>query len=90
MIVRQSSGFFQSSKGLKPGDSLSPTLFVITADVLAKNLNKLFEDAEFKGFGRHDCNTQNNHLSYADDTILFYSGKQKSMRKMTNVLRGTK
>ncbi|KAK6783027.1 hypothetical protein RDI58_020823 [Solanum bulbocastanum] len=28
-----------------------------------------------------------NHLSYADDTILFCSGHKKSMRKMMNVLK---
>ncbi|KAK4706406.1 hypothetical protein R3W88_034036 [Solanum pinnatisectum] len=28
-----------------------------------------------------------NHLSYADDTILFSSGHKKSMKKMMNVLK---
>ncbi|XP_049410465.1 uncharacterized protein LOC125873619 [Solanum stenotomum] len=67
-------GFFQSSRGLKQGDPLSPTLFIIAAEVLSRSLNGLFEDSEFRGFGMPKWSPQINHLYYADDTILFFSG----------------
>uniref|UniRef100_A0A0V0IEX1 Putative ovule protein n=1 Tax=Solanum chacoense TaxID=4108 RepID=A0A0V0IEX1_SOLCH len=80
-------GFFQSSRGLKQGDPLSPTLFIIAAEVLTRALNGLYENAEFKGFGLPKWSPQINHLSYADDTIIFCSGHPKSMRMMMSVLR---
>ncbi|XP_049368399.1 uncharacterized protein LOC125833298 [Solanum verrucosum] len=87
LLNGQTFGFFQSSRGLKQGDLLSPTQFIIAAEVLARNLNKLFEDGEFKGFGLPKWSPQINHLSYADDMILFCSGQPNSIRKMMNVLR---
>ncbi|KAH0713632.1 hypothetical protein KY289_009591 [Solanum tuberosum] len=78
----------KSTRELKQGDPLSPTLFIIAAEVLARNLNQLFKDHNFKGFGLPKWSPKINHLSYADYTILFCSGHSNSMKKMMNVLRG--
>uniref|UniRef100_M1BM57 Reverse transcriptase n=1 Tax=Solanum tuberosum TaxID=4113 RepID=M1BM57_SOLTU len=87
LVNGKSYGFFKSSRGLKQGDPLSPTLFIIAAEVLARGLNNLNDDVDFKGYGMPKWSPPINHLSYADDTILFCSGEIKSIRKMMGVLR---
>ncbi|XP_049390321.1 uncharacterized protein LOC125854782 [Solanum stenotomum] len=79
--------FFKSTRGLKQGDPLSPTLFIIAAEVLARGLNKLHKDLDYRGYGIPKWSPNINHLSYADDTILFCSGHHRSIKKMMKVLR---
>lgn len=81
-----SYGFFKSSRGLKQGNPLSPTLFIIATEVLARSLNELQHDAEYRGYDLLKWSPNINHLSYADDTILFCSGDKKSVKKMINIL----
>ncbi|XP_060181532.1 uncharacterized protein LOC132611140 [Lycium barbarum] len=87
LINGKAHGFFNSSRGLKQGDPLSPTLFIIAAEVLARNLNELHDDPAFKGYGMPKWIPHLNHLSHADDTILFCSADPVSLRKMMKVLR---
>lgn len=77
--------FFFSSRGVKQGDPLSPTLFIIVVEVLCRSLNRLNDNNAFKGFSSPKWSENINHLSYADDTILYFSGQKDSI-KMMNVL----
>lgn len=65
LMNRLSCCFIQSSRELKQGDPLSSTLFIIVAEVLARRLNKLFDNPLFKGYVIPKWSPKINHLSYA-------------------------
>ncbi|XP_060170526.1 uncharacterized protein LOC132601464 [Lycium barbarum] len=87
LINGKSHGFFKSSRGLRQDGPLSPTLFILVDEVLARNLNELHDDPAFKGYGIPKWSPQINHLSYAAETILFCSAETVYLRKMIKVLR---
>ncbi|XP_075084929.1 uncharacterized protein LOC142168166 [Nicotiana tabacum] len=87
LINGQASGFFKSSRGVKQGDHFSPSLFILSAEVLSRSLNKLFEDKKFRGFGIPKWTDPLNHLAYADDTIIFSSSDPYSLMKVVKVLK---
>ncbi|XP_075086315.1 putative mitochondrial protein AtMg01250 [Nicotiana tabacum] len=86
MVNVQSSGFFKSTRGVKQGDPLSSALFILSAKVLSRSLNKLFEDKSFVGFGMPKWYDPLNHLAYADDTIIFASAHPTFFSKIMVVL----
>ncbi|XP_075099398.1 uncharacterized protein LOC107806947 [Nicotiana tabacum] len=86
LVNGQSSGFFKFTRGVKKGDPLSPALFILSAELLSRLLNKLFEDKSFIGFGMPKWSEHLNHLAYDDDTIIFASAHCLSLRKITVVL----
>ncbi|XP_059288635.1 secreted RxLR effector protein 78-like [Lycium ferocissimum] len=52
MIINgQPHGFFHSTRGVKQGDPLSPSLFILSAEVLSRALNNLFDDPMYRDFG---------------------------------------
>lgn len=65
---------------------MSIVLFIIAVEVMSRSLNNLFQDEKFLGFGLPKWSPQINHLSYADDTILFGSGDKYSVKRMMGVL----
>ncbi|XP_075101068.1 uncharacterized protein LOC142176735 [Nicotiana tabacum] len=86
LINGQATNFFHSTRGVKQGDPLSPALFIFSAEVLSRSLNKLFEDKSFIGYGMPKWTEPLNHLAYADDTIIFASADQYSIQKIVDVL----
>lgn len=75
-------GFFKSSRGLKQGDPLAPSLFIVDAELLSRILNMLNHDQLFHGFCMEKRGPQINYLSFADDIIIFTSGRKTSLRKI--------
>ncbi|XP_019258573.1 PREDICTED: uncharacterized protein LOC109236798 [Nicotiana attenuata] len=86
LVNGQSHGFFKSSRGVKQGDPLSPTLFILAAEALSRGLNSLHSNLYFCGFGLPKWSPKIKHLAYADDTIIFSSSDATSLRLMMEIL----
>ncbi|KAK6791449.1 hypothetical protein RDI58_010530 [Solanum bulbocastanum] len=79
-------GFFHSTRGLKQGDPLSPALFILSAEVLSRSLNRLHQNPLYHGFYMERRGPQINHLSFADDIIIFTSGRKHSLKLIMQTL----
>ncbi|XP_055818647.1 uncharacterized protein LOC129887548 [Solanum dulcamara] len=80
-------GFFDSTRGLKQGDPLSPALFVIGAEVLSRMLNNLHQHYLYRGFYMEKKGPLINHLSFADDIISFTSTCKYSLKLIMKTLQ---
>ena len=67
----QIGSYFQTKKGLRQGDPLSPILFNIVVDMLAIIIARAKEDGQVKGVVPHLVEEGLSILQYADDTIIF-------------------
>uniref|UniRef100_A0A1S4DHZ1 Reverse transcriptase domain-containing protein n=1 Tax=Nicotiana tabacum TaxID=4097 RepID=A0A1S4DHZ1_TOBAC len=87
LINGQVHGFFKSSRGVKQGDPLSPTLFILAAEALPRGLNELHTNLYFCGIGMPKWSPKINHLVYAYDMIIFSSSDETSLMLVMQVLK---
>ena len=64
--------YFQTKRGLRQGDPMSPILFNIVADMLALIINRAKADGQIRGVIPHLLDDGLSILQYADDTIIFF------------------
>ena len=62
---------FQTRKGLRQGDPLSPILFNLIADMLAILVSRAKNCRQFRGLVPNLVDDGLSILQYADDTVLF-------------------
>jgi hypothetical protein len=78
--------YFQTKKGLRQGDPLSPNLFNIVADMLAILIARAKEDGQVSGLIPHLVDGGVSILQYADDTIIFMENDLDKALNMKLVL----
>ena len=74
VINGQVEGFFNSTRGVKQGDPLSPCLFIISAEVLSRGLNDLAMKKKTIAFSKPLRCPTISHLAFADDMVIFTNG----------------
>jgi hypothetical protein len=75
--------YFQTRKGLRQGDPMSPILFNLVADILAILIARAKENGQVGGLIPHLVEGGVSILQYADDTIIFMEhdvAKAKNMK----------
>ncbi|XP_042023111.1 uncharacterized protein LOC121770446 [Salvia splendens] len=80
------SGFFKSTRGLRQGDPISPTLFVIAADYLSRELDRLILRKKEMIFRASRHCMEISHLAYADDIVIFTQAAEGPLRRLRTCL----
>jgi hypothetical protein len=78
--------YFKSGKGVRQGDPLSPLLFNLAADGLAKMIHKAQENGLVKGLVPEYIEHGLAVLQYADDTILCLEDDIETVQNMKLLL----
>ena len=82
-------GFFNSTRGLRQGDPLSPYLFVIGMEVFSILVDKAASRGFLSGFkivNRDGEELQINHLLFVDDTLVFCSDSRDQLAYLSWIL----
>jgi retron-type reverse transcriptase len=77
---------FQTKKGLRQGDPLSPLLFNIVVDVLAILINRAKNEGHINGVVPHLVDDGLSILQYDDDTIIFLDHDLERARNLKLLL----
>lgn len=79
-------GFFKNYRGLRQGDPLSPSLFIISEEVLSRGLSRLFSH-NLVGYYRHGRGQiPITHLLFADDMLIFFNVSKKYLENLFKFL----
>lgn len=78
------AGYFQSTRGLRQGCSLSPYFFVISMNVLSKMIDEAARRGEI-GYHPRCRNIDLTHLCFADDLMVFSDGTKRSVEGILKV-----
>ena len=78
--------YFQTKRGLRQGDPMSPILFNIVADMLALLINRAKADGQIRGVIPHLLDDSLSILQYADDTIIFLDHDLEQVKNLKLLL----
>ncbi|KAF5446730.1 hypothetical protein F2P56_032333 [Juglans regia] len=79
-------GFFQSKRGLRQGDPLSPYLFIVMQEVLSRLIKHAADNGRIHPFFQARGTLLVSHLMYTDDIVIFANGSKRSIKGLMQVL----
>ena len=82
-------GFFNSTRGIRQGDLLSPLLFVLVMEALSRLMDKAVAEHLLEGFAvnnSHRPELKISHLLFADDTLIFCGADRDQLLHLKGVL----
>lgn len=79
-------GYFKSNRGVRQGDPLSPTLFVLAMEWFSRALNGAVEDGLISPYATKKPSLIINHLMFADDILLFTNGNRNSINNLKSLI----
>lgn len=80
-------GYFKSSCGVRQGDPLSPSLFVIAMEWISRAINRKVEEGKIKHFSTKHGVVKINHLMFADDVLIFTKDCPQSLVELIQTIR---
>ncbi|KAL9691264.1 hypothetical protein QQ045_011684 [Rhodiola kirilowii] len=72
-------GHFKSSRGVRQGDPLSTSLFILAMEYFSQSLNQAVASKKIHAYKTKGCNNNIHHLLYADDMLIFSNGHKNSI-----------
>lgn len=79
--------FFKGGRRLRQGDLISPYLFIIMKEVLARLLKQQFACEKIGVFSHPRGAPLVSHLLYTDDVVIFANCVKSSIQNLTSVLK---
>ena len=88
LVNGHSTPFFTASLGLRQGDPLSPTLFILVEEILSRSLSRAIAQGLIQPyFSKRGCPIIS-HSVFADDAILFLNWCEASLQGLMGILSG--
>lgn len=79
--------FFKSNRGVRQGDPLSPSIFILAMNYLSHMINNNVMERKIVPYGTNNGYSNVHHLMYADDLLVFSNGAKKSFTELLCIIQ---
>lgn len=87
IINGKASDLFSSTQGVRQGDPLSPTLFIIMVEAFSKTIKLHNSLGKWKGVHIHGTSLFITHSLFANDTLFFGNSHASEAKQINHILQ---